>query len=340
MGRLTYGRDLDESAMRKILESSDGTSASKALVAIVKDGEERAKISFVAASSLKLAGLLESDPRRKASAAAADQLKHLPAVAFCARLAPSPSSAPCRKTLSTAIKAWVTTNTPAGNPIDDASLVPLIQAIDLASALMSPEERATATQWLREVIRRGDGYYASGERAGKPREFKNYLSWHLGVRALTAVVLDDPDLKHQTSRAFAEQVAHNILDDGSTRDFRDRDALHYHLYDMQPLMLTALFAPEIVSKQAHSRICHAVAFIKPFYTGEQVHTEFQNSTSSFDKARRDAGEKSYALVPWSPSKAETFVRRGRLLCPEVRSWTENLPADSGSVLDRLLVALH
>lgn len=59
---------------------------------------------------------------------------------------------------------------------------------------------------------------------------------------LIGFVLHDEPLIDRTVAAYKEQIDHNLLPDGSSYDFHERDALHYHIYDITPLLTLAIAA--------------------------------------------------------------------------------------------------
>ncbi|WP_042063084.1 alginate lyase family protein, partial [Acidomonas methanolica] len=59
---------------------------------------------------------------------------------------------------------------------------------------------------------------------------------------MMAVALDDTLLFDAARTLFRAQIAANIAPDGETLDFRERDALHYVVYDLQPMVQAALAA--------------------------------------------------------------------------------------------------
>ena len=44
--------------------------------------------------------------------------------------------------------------------------------------------------------------------------------------------------------AIKKQIAANLRPDGSSLDFHERDALHYHCYDLEPLLTLAIAASQ------------------------------------------------------------------------------------------------
>ncbi|MFX5817457.1 alginate lyase family protein, partial [Acinetobacter baumannii] len=67
-------------------------------------------------------------------------------------------------------------------------------------------------------------------------------SHRVKLAVLAAAALQDDRLWGRARQAFDAQVARNIRADGSTLDMEERDALHYVVYDLEPLVRAAQVA--------------------------------------------------------------------------------------------------
>ena len=110
---------------------------------------------------------------------------------------------------------------------------------------------------------------------------------------------------------FAGEIAADLEADGASTDFHVRDAMHYHLTSMKPL-LTLARAGERHGEhlfdyrgQNGASLHNAVDFVVPFADGSKTHMEFVNSKSNFDRERANNGEKEYQPHSWDP---ESFNR--------------------------------
>ncbi|WP_050747417.1 alginate lyase family protein [Sodalis glossinidius] len=70
----------------------------------------------------------------------------------------------------------------------------------------------------------------------------NWQSHRIKLLTLIAVATDDSRLSNRSRALFRQQIAQNIDNAGVTLDFKDRDALHYVVYDLQQLVDAALAA--------------------------------------------------------------------------------------------------
>ena len=62
------------------------------------------------------------------------------------------------------------------------------------------------------------------------------------IENITSRTLNDDELFHAARRLFQTQIETNMHSDGEVIDFAQRDALHYVLYDLEPLAHAALAA--------------------------------------------------------------------------------------------------
>ena len=122
-------------------------------------------------------------------------------------------------------------------------------------------------------------------------------------------------------------IGQNISPDGSTFDFHQRDALHYHVYDLEALVDLVLFT-NLVGVEDQELILSGLRFIEPYFTGSQEHIEWVNSNVPFDRQRREAGDPAFAIAAWDPSSARLLLRLARTHFSPIRYW-------SASVVDEM-----
>ncbi|MCG1053547.1 alginate lyase family protein [Mycetohabitans sp. B5] len=140
------------------------------------------------------------------------------------------------------LDAWVTTYQPSFNPIDETKLDGLILAYDLTASALPAKTRNATIAFLRKLAR---GYVERIDSQPRPLRHtfaNNWQSHRVKLIAMAAFTLDDRKLIDAAQRLFVEQIGTNIAPDGTTRDFGERDALHYATYDLQPLVMAALAA--------------------------------------------------------------------------------------------------
>jgi len=287
--------------------------------------------------ALYLAGTLNQDPRHVESDRAKENFPAIFDLALCARLAQEPLRTQCLNKAASALTAWAQTYRPTGHPINEGIFVPLFQAIDLVAPRLPPDKSRVLIDWVRAFVVAGDKFYAplwpshSYTASSNTALSNNWMAWHLVIRAMAAEICDDGKLQDSTRTMLSEFAGRNFLSvsgqqNGETTDFVARDALHYHVYDLLPLVQIVLYAPALVDTRTHALIDRGLNFLKPFYTGQEQHIEFVHSTVSFDIQRKlkDQGTSEYQNKPWDPKGARILFRLARPAFPDIRPWTANV----------------
>jgi hypothetical protein len=123
-------------------------------------------------------------------------------------------------------------------------------------------------------------------------------------------------------------------------DFRQRDALHYHVYNLEAFVFAATFTPDVLEQTGHKAINDALDFLRPYYAGQKVHREFVCSTVPFDRERANAGIEEYGTKPWKPERARKLLRDARPVFPEIKPWTANIVDEHYSPVQKLSAVLH
>ena len=252
-------------------------------------------------------GKLTRDPVKIRTHKALTDMPKMQAFAYAYAVTQDPKYADAARRFVT---AWAKQSKSQGDPINDTNLEPLIVAYDLTQATYSASERSTVDAYLRQV-------FAEEVRSGKLQKTSNNWNSHrLKIEGLIAFTLHDPELIRQVTDGYHTQVAQNLRPDGSSIDFEMRDALHYHAYDIEPLLTLAAAARNngldfyAYESPGGSSLKKSVAWFIPFETGEKTHAEFVNSKAAFDRKRAAAGEKEYvAGHPWNPDEGLRAIER-------------------------------
>lgn len=236
------------------------------------------------------------------------------------------------------LSAWAHTYQPDFNPIDETNLDGLIDAYVLASSGLSMETRNATRTLLRTL---GEGYIERiGQFRGPARgtQTNNWQSHRVKLVAMTAAALGDTGMLKKARELFQRQVADNILPNGEVIDFRERDALHYVVYDLQPLVVAAMAAQpfEANADWLHyttpegASIAKALDWLRPFAEGQRTHQEFVHTSVKFDRDRAQVGEAGYSGV-WDPKTSSTlywlaaqlddsYLPVARQLAPQPPDW--------------------
>jgi len=196
------------------------------------------------------------------------------------------------------LQAWARVNESSGDPIDETRLEDLIAGYDIIRNDMSAGVRKAVDNWLQEIA---DGELNSKYMApGKGTAINNWNSHRIKIMAMIAYTLHNEKFGKIVQDELAKQIGINLYPDGSGHDFTERDALHYHIYTLEPLITAATVIYRATGKdyfnyesEKGSSIRKSTDFLVPFVTGEKTHGEFLNSHVAFDKARAKNGEKDY-----------------------------------------------
>lgn len=237
------------------------------------------------------------------------------------------------------------------NPIDDSELSTLVLAYDLLRADLADElkmkmfrfMRNMAMSYLADIEMRG----ARAQAVPNPRlNHYLYTNWHshrIKLAMMSAFESGDTDLIRRAVDAFKNQVAGNMvypgsqavyeshinntaldkqqkstlekdltfINNGSVYDFYQRNALHYVVYDIEPLLQAALIAAANgfqenlyrYTAENGAQLARAVKWLQPFAEGDIEHKEFVNSSIAFDAKRARAGLNGYS-GNWEPIHAK------------------------------------
>ena len=242
---------------------------------------------------ISTAGRLEADSLKVKSLVSLEDMKKLYALGYSYAVASNSGySAAARRIIIN----WAKVNQPTGTPIDDTKIEPLFVAYDLTRSTFSASERMTVEDWLRKM--------AKGELQSALTDSvtarNNWNSHRLKVVGLIGFLLDDADLITYAVEGFKTQIEANLRPDGSSLDLHQRDALHYHCYDLEPLLLLAVAARQNGIDLYHYRspsgasLAKSVEFLVPYCDGTRTHAEWVHTKVKFDRARAGAGEKGFS----------------------------------------------
>lgn len=213
--------------------------------------------------------------------------------------------------------AWAKRNQPQGNPINDTNLDRIIFAYDLVKDDLTTDVSLVTSAWLMKVGLQEIRSFNNALNRGSLTYMNNWNSHRIKAVAEVAWAINNDSLKNWSINAYKNQIAKNLYPDGSSYDFHERDAMHYHVYDVDPLMVAATimnrdkrltFNAYSYKTETGSSLKVSLNWLLPFYTGEKIHAEWVNSKSAFDKKRAANGEKGYiAGTLFKPEEARTSI---------------------------------
>ena len=192
--------------------------------------------------------------------------------------------------------AWAKINHPQGEPINDTKLDNVLAAYDMLRPEMKTADKQVIDAWLTTMA---DAEIKSAKK-GRATSMNNWNSHRLKVVGEIGLVLDNKKFTDYAVRGLRLQIDTNLNADGSSWDFHERDALHYHAYDLEPMLTLAIAIRRATGTDDFSflspkgaSIKHSVDWFVPYITREKTHAEFVNSKVAFDLARANNNEKGF-----------------------------------------------
>jgi len=223
--------------------------------------------------------------------------------------------------------AWAAVNHPDGDAINETKFEPFIVSYDLLRGTFSGADRQRVDDWLRtKATVLWDSHRGLTE---------NWYSHRLKIVGLTGWTIGDQTLVNDAVDGFHKQINRNIKADGATTDYYKRDALHYHIYDVEPLLTLARAAARSgqdlfdYSATNGATLKSGVDFVVPFANGSKTHLEFVHSTVPFDLKRARDGEREYAPHPWKPRTAVELFSDAAWFRPEYGELAATLAGQPG-----------
>ncbi|MET7208795.1 alginate lyase family protein [Xanthomonas sp. PPL133] len=257
--------------------------------------------------TLSTGGRLHGDPVKAATEASLGDMPRIQALALRYALDGERADA---LAAGDQLAQWAARNVPNGNPIDETGLEPAIFAYRIVRPALPDAQRRAIDAWMRRIA---DAEIGSRDLKRKTAT-NNWHSHRLKTVGMIGAALDDTRLLDYARTGFRQQIADNLLPDGRSIDFVERDALSYHVYDLRPLVTLALLFSERGEDLYHWRapngasLARSVDWLLPYLRGERSHAEFVGSQVPFDKARSDNGEAGHVIgTPYAAEGAESLL---------------------------------
>jgi hypothetical protein len=229
------------------------------------------------------------------------------------------------------LDAWITAYKISGNPIDETNLDALAVTFDLIQADRPHDAEQRARAFFRSMARTYLDWL-DANYAGDPY---NWSSHRVKLAVLGAYISGDHALIARAAHAYTRQVKQNIRADGSVNDFYKRDAMHYVVYDLEPLAVAALAARMHgydwfhTSATGSPSIQMGVDWLVPFALGQKTHQEFVHSTVKFDADRAAAGEHGYSGL-WERKTSVGVLALAAALDPKYAGARDQVAHDTGA----------
>jgi hypothetical protein len=283
-------------------------------------------------------GKLAGDPKKTATGVSLRDMKKMYALALLFRTSSD------KKYLNKAVEylaAWSKFNVPNGDPIDDTNLDQAVEAYDLFKNDIDAANNKLITGWLAQSAQMEINKF----KPGRETSYNNWHSHRLKEIGEIGFAIKDDKFTQYAVAGIKEQIGKNLLPDGSSVDFKLRDALHYHVYDLEPLLKLAIIIKRAtgvdyynyVSDQQTS-IKKSVEWLLPYLNSQKTHGEFVNSTVSFDKKRANNGEKDYiAGTPFNPKNGVGVLELAEYFFPDAIDLIQKLKTTDQNYPDWQLV---
>ncbi|NWK78981.1 alginate lyase family protein [Aquitalea sp. LB_tupeE] len=222
------------------------------------------------------------------------------------------------------LDAWTPVYQPSFNPIDETDLEALIDAYAITANQLPAATASQTRQLLRQLA---EGYIWRIRTASQPlgATFKNNWNSHrIKLITLSALALQDASLQKTAGELFRQHLERNINAQGETLDYRERDALHYVTYDLEPLVRAAIAARQWQQDWLHDKapsggsLQLALNWLRPYAEGQLQHQEFVHSQVRFDFVRREAGLPGYA-GNWQANTSRKLYALASRLSPDYDS---------------------
>ncbi|KAI9437833.1 alginate lyase-domain-containing protein [Russula earlei] len=272
-------------------------------------------------------GRLQGDPKKVATQNALADMKKMYAFALVYRV--KNDTAYLQPAINFLV-AWAAKNHPNGDPIDETNLDPAFQCYDLIKEQVPPAYKILIEQWFQQVAmaetkNRRPLVIANGRS-------NNWNSHRLKIEGEVAWCLNDESLKKYVTENLERHLAANLNADSTSWDLIERDALHYHCYDLQPLTHLAIIIQKNTGVDYYhhetstgASISKSLDYLIPFVTGERIHPEFVHSRVAFDAARAKNNEPAYvAGNPFKPTEALGVITVAAWYKPELPGLVQKL----------------
>jgi hypothetical protein len=234
--------------------------------------------------------------------------------------------------LAALLDAWSTIYQPSFNPIDETGFDTLIDAYAVSRDALPAGTREHAAALLRNWAA---GYLQRMEHPATPGKgtwTNNWQSHRIKLATMAAVALDDAVLFDAARIQFRQQLNQNLGPDGASIDFAERDALHYTVYDLEPLVRAAMAARLrgedwlTLRGDNGATLAKGLGWLLPYASGERTHEEYVHTTVKFDHQRRDAGVAGFS-GPWHPQSSAALFWTAATLDARYRAAAQPLSTE-------------
>ncbi|WP_316826424.1 alginate lyase family protein [Pedobacter miscanthi] len=246
--------------------------------------------------TIRTEGLLKGNPKKVKTQQALADMNKIFALALQYRMTTE------QKYLNKCVEflsAWAKTNKANGDPIDDTNLDPAVEAYDLIKADIPATDKKQIEQWLNETA--WAEINSKRMKPGKGTAVNNWNAHRLKVVGEIGYALNNQELIKWTIDNLKSHININLYADGTSLDFKERDAMHYHIYDLEPMLKLAIMIDRAGGANYYtyespkgSSVKKSVEWLIPYINGEKQHEEYVNTKVKFDRDRAKNNEPGFA----------------------------------------------
>lgn len=245
--------------------------------------------------TIRTEGLLKGNPKKERTSAALRDMYKMFALALEYKIN---SDKKYLYKSTEFLKAWAKINQPNGDPIDDTNLDKAIEAYDLISSDLSTADRTLITDWLSHTALAEINSKRMNRNVGTG--VNNWNAHRLKIVGEIGYALNNQDFIKWTTDRLKKHIEVNLNADGTSLDFMERDAMHYHIYDLEPMLKLALIIKRAGGENFYtyqspkgSSIKKSIDWLIPYIKGEKQHEEYVNTTVKFDRDRAKNNETGF-----------------------------------------------
>lgn len=193
------------------------------------------------------------------------------------------------------IDAWARVNQPTGNPIDETRLDGFLWGLDL----LGQEGQSTEVRgWL-------ERWYSAKRNweFGPKTASNNHKTHQLKIELMLDRYLGrNNDYERDLAEAIQHEKVNLGFENGSSLDYRERDAMHYHVFDLEAWTEIAL-----LTGCCRANVDRAFGFFERTMNNNPGHVEFRGSSAPIDRKRAAAGFDYAKEKPYESSKAARAI---------------------------------
>ncbi|TCD11495.1 hypothetical protein EZ449_04325 [Pedobacter frigidisoli] len=264
-------------------------------------GFEKAALSYLSEipnpiDTIRTEGLLKGNPKKVKTQLALADMNKMFSLALQYRLKGD------KKYLNKCIDfllAWAEINRPNGDPIDDTNLDKAVEAYDLIKNEIPVAAKKTIEKWLTETALAEIN--SKRMKTGRATAINNWNAHRLKEVGEIGYALKNQEFINWTIENLKSHININLNADGTSLDFKERDAMHYHIYDLDPMLKLAIMINRdkgqnfyIYESPKGSSIKKSVDWLMPYIKVEKQHEEYVNTTVKFDRDRAKNNEPGFA----------------------------------------------